>query len=223
MIIRMKSLAGDFQGATSAEFALVLPLLVIFLLGIIDLGRLLYTWNEAEKATQMGVRYAVVTGLVAEALKTHSFTVDGLTPGSSVPTTAFKHGECTIGRCQCVTGSLCSSIGNTLGYNDANFKAIVDEMARFLPILKNGSGQTDYSKVQIDYDSADVSGSGSGSGYNLGYVSDPNGLNVAPLVTVKLKNLTFSPFLFKLFGTSITLPDFKTTLTMEDGVGSQSY
>ena len=46
-------------GATAAEFAMVLPIVILFLLGTIDVGRLMWTWNKAEKATQFGARYAV--------------------------------------------------------------------------------------------------------------------------------------------------------------------
>ena len=49
------------QAASSAEFALVLPLLLVLLFGVIDAGRFMWEYNRAEKATQMGVRYAVVT------------------------------------------------------------------------------------------------------------------------------------------------------------------
>ncbi len=47
-------------GATAVEFALVLPLLLTFLLGIIDLSRMLYTWNAAHEAARAGARFAVV-------------------------------------------------------------------------------------------------------------------------------------------------------------------
>src|SRR3546814_1343600 len=58
------SLARNTRASSAAEFALVLPLLLIFLLGIIDVGRLMWTWNRAEKATQMGVRYAIAADMV---------------------------------------------------------------------------------------------------------------------------------------------------------------
>ena len=52
------------RGAVGAEFALVVPLAALVLSGIIDAGRLMWTWNRAEKATQMGVRYAVTTDMI---------------------------------------------------------------------------------------------------------------------------------------------------------------
>lgn len=48
------------KGATAVEFALVLMLFLMFLLGIVDFSRMLYTWNAANEATRAGARYAVV-------------------------------------------------------------------------------------------------------------------------------------------------------------------
>lgn len=48
------------KGATIVEFAVVLPLFLTFLLGVMEFSRLLYTWNAANEATREGARYAVV-------------------------------------------------------------------------------------------------------------------------------------------------------------------
>ncbi len=48
------------SGATAVEFALVLLVFLMFLLGILDFSRMLYTWNAATEATRYGARYAVV-------------------------------------------------------------------------------------------------------------------------------------------------------------------
>lgn len=47
-------------GATAVEFALVLLIFLTFLLGVVDLSRMLFTWNAAGEATRAGARYAVV-------------------------------------------------------------------------------------------------------------------------------------------------------------------
>jgi Flp pilus assembly protein TadG len=48
------------RGATAVEFALVLLFLLMFVLGVVDFSRMLFTWNAATEATRAGARYAVV-------------------------------------------------------------------------------------------------------------------------------------------------------------------
>ena len=56
----------------------------------------------------------------------------------------------------------------------------------------------------------------------LGYAGDPHGPDVAPLVTVRLKDMKFTPITFLLFGGEIDMPDFRAALTLEDGSGNYS-
>jgi hypothetical protein len=58
-------------------------------------------------------------------------------------------------------------------------------------------------------------------GSGLGFAGDPNGMEIAPLVTVKLTGLQFRP-ITSLLQLTFTMPDFRTTLTAEDASGSQS-
>ena len=55
------------NGATVIEFALVAVVFFTVLLGIMDFGRLLFTWNSAVEATRLGARVSVVCDKV-EAL-----------------------------------------------------------------------------------------------------------------------------------------------------------
>jgi Flp pilus assembly protein TadG len=48
------------RGSATVEYALVLIPFLMFLLGVLDFSRLLYTWNMANEATRAGARYAVV-------------------------------------------------------------------------------------------------------------------------------------------------------------------
>ena len=48
------------SGATVVEFALVLIIFLTFFLGILDIARMLWTWNAANEATRWGARVAVV-------------------------------------------------------------------------------------------------------------------------------------------------------------------
>lgn len=60
-------------------------------------------------------------------------------------------------------------------------------------------------------------------GYSgLGYAGDPNGPDVAPLVTVRIVNMSFQPITLILFNAAITLPSFSAALTLEDGQGNVS-
>lgn len=47
-------------GATAVEFAIVAALFLTVLLGIMDFGRILSTWNAAAEATRVGARVSVV-------------------------------------------------------------------------------------------------------------------------------------------------------------------
>ena len=53
-------LASAQRGGAAIEFALVSSLLFTVLFGIMEMGRLLWTWNAAVEATRLGARLAVV-------------------------------------------------------------------------------------------------------------------------------------------------------------------
>jgi Flp pilus assembly protein TadG len=57
---RLTPIARDERGAAAVEFALVLPILVVLAFGIIDFGRLLYTYNNLTSAVREGARFAAV-------------------------------------------------------------------------------------------------------------------------------------------------------------------
>src|SRR5688572_18038525 len=107
------NLFRDRRAASAAEFALVLPLLLLFLLGIVDAGRFMWEYNQAEKATQMGVRYAVVTDMVPQGLEDYSFALsDGILAGNSVPASNFEQATCNTTACTCTpSGGACSAAG----------------------------------------------------------------------------------------------------------------
>lgn len=199
------SLSKDVRAASAAEFALVLPLLLLFLLGMLDVGRLMWTWNRAEKATQMGVRYAIVTDMVAGGFASYGFVNNSdVTQGDAVSTTVFSSLDCNLAQnCSC-TGTGCESDWtlDTDAFND-----LVSRMQLFLPEIQPENVEVTYTNV------------------GLGYAGDPNGPDVAPLVTVKFRQdnpITFQPITFMLFNSSITLPDFSAALTLEDGSGTYS-
>ena len=190
----------DQRGASGAEFAMVLPLLLILLLGVFDAGRFLWEYNRAEKATQMGVRYAVATDPVAPGLASYSFAVDGtVVAGDPVPVTDFDYAECDESDCDpCVGGDICGVIG----HDPAAFANLVTRMNYMYPAIQSENVLVEYRNV------------------GLGYSGDPNGPDVAPLVTVRLTGLTFKPITTLLFGATMNMPDFRASLTLEDGSGA---
>lgn len=48
------------RGAAAVEFALVGVVFFMLLIGIVEMGRVLFTWNAAAEATRYGARVAVV-------------------------------------------------------------------------------------------------------------------------------------------------------------------
>jgi Flp pilus assembly protein TadG len=192
MIQQLASLFRDRKAASAAEFALVLPLLILFLFGIIDIGRFMWTLNSVEKATQMGVRYAVVSDPVANVINT-DFVDDYSIPGGDVvPNATFGSATCNNSNCT-VTGAA-SSVN---GRNATAFTDIVNWMQNFYPAIQASNVTVTYRNV------------------GLGYSGDPTGPDVSPLTTVAISGLQFRSLF--LFGGNLTLPVISASLTLEDG------
>ncbi|MFQ5766234.1 MAG: TadE/TadG family type IV pilus assembly protein, partial [Rhodospirillales bacterium] len=60
-------LAQDQRGAVAVEVAIVFGVLLVLTISLIEFALALWQWNSAEKATQLGVRYAVESDPVATA------------------------------------------------------------------------------------------------------------------------------------------------------------
>src|SRR3546814_2590501 len=74
----------------------------------------------------------------------------------------------------------------------AAYAALRDTMRRVLPAIQD-------SNVVVEYRAS-----------GLGFAGDPNGPDVAPIITVRLQNMTFTPVTLELFGASVNLPDFRS-------------
>ena len=80
MSFSLARLVKDDRASSAAEFALVVPLLLLLMFGIIDVGRYMWTLNQLEKTTQMGVRYAVVSDPVTSVINA-DFVDEASIPG----------------------------------------------------------------------------------------------------------------------------------------------
>lgn len=202
----MRRLIFHSGGASAAEFGIVLPLFILFLLGIVDVGRWMWTYNHLEKATQMGARMAVVTNAASgtEAAQTGIyapyFGVGGLTQGDVIPASAFGKITCTNSSCTCTT-SPCPGLG---AFSNADFNRVQQWMTLFYHEIAPAN-------VTIEYSSS-----------GLGFAGNPNGPDLAPIVTVRLSGMTFTPLACELVGCSFAMPAFVSSFTYEDGIGFQS-
>lgn len=192
----------DRSGSTAAEFALVLPLLLVLILAIIDGGRYLWEVNRAEKATQMGARLAVVTVPVSSGLVSQDYIgIGGLTQGDIIPASALGTMTCTRSSCSC--SGTCPT-NPTVADTNA-FDRIVTRMQA----------------IKQDIVAGDVSVIYKGSG--LGYAGNPHGMDISPIVTVEVTGAQFTPITTMVFGSpSFDLPTIRTTLTAEDSSGTAS-
>ncbi|MCL6684506.1 TadE/TadG family type IV pilus assembly protein [Sphingomonas alba] len=209
----LRPLMRSDSAATAAEFAMVLPVLLILLFGIIDTGRFLYEYNEAEKATQVGARVAIVTNVLSPELRDENYvgqTVGGkvIGPGDRIPAGALGTVLCTSASCTCAAGPCPSGVGtvDTATFNDI----LVARMQQIYPAIQPDN-------VQVRY-----------SGSGLGIAADPVGgsggaeqMQISPLITVTLTGVDFHPITSLMFAT-IGMPSFSTTLTAEDASGSYS-
>ena len=212
-MIAARQLLKSTSGASAAEFGLVLPLFLVLLFAVIDGGRFMWESNEAEKATQIGARIAIVTDVLAPGLRDEDYagkTVSGTTlkPGDLIPAAALGSVLCTSTGCICESGTCPTSLGTM---NAAAFTALVTRMKQMYPSIAS-------TNVQIRYQ---------GSGFGIAEASAGGGggateqMEISPLITVTLTGVQFRPlttFALK----SATMPDFSTTLTAEDASGSYS-
>lgn len=190
----IRRLLHDRSAASAAEFAMVLPLFLLILFGIIDAGRYMWTINRAEKAAQMGVRMAIVTDSVSSSIDADYVgeCSTPLTAGDPIPADCFSQITCSKpdASATCTAGTA----------SDAAFTRVAEHMRLFM-------GELQDSNVEIIY-----------SPSGLGYAGNPNGPDLAPLVTVRLTNMSFTPIL-TLALANVGLPEVRSSLTFEDGTG----
>jgi hypothetical protein len=205
-------LLGCRRGASAAEFAMVLPLLLLLIFGIIDGGRFVWEMNRAQKATQYGARFAAVTDMVPARLASYSFATDSevpaVPPGSAVPRTSFTSVSCTSSGCavgdpadDCKIGE--TPVGPNPGFDPEALSRIARRMRVIYPVIEDSNVRVTYCNV------------------GLGFAGDPYGPDVAPQIIISLTGLDFVPLTSLLLAT-IPLPASSGSMTLEDGIGNVS-
>ncbi len=206
----IQRLHGDQTGTTMIEFSIVMLLFFMLTFGLVEFGYMLWQYNSAAKAAQLGARLAAVSNPVWQDLPT--ITDDGA-PGSAWTTNynvtcSGANSSCSgtspggtnydatamqclvFGRSQ--SSPPCDTVCSEAGIDGEN--GICDRYSRIAP-----------ANVSITY-----------SHTNLGFSGRPGG--PVPTITLRLTGLQFN---FVALGVlaglqTVTMPDFVVTMTGED-------
>ena len=125
---RSHSLARDNRGNAAVEFALMMPLLLLLLSGLIDFGRAFFTSMELENSARAGAQYAFVNG--ADDLGTIENVVYGASSVAPEDLTvnATSYCGCPDGTVQPCTGGDCG------GFEPGTFVSIVAQTS-YIPLF----------------------------------------------------------------------------------------
>jgi Flp pilus assembly pilin Flp len=205
-----RCLIRDQRGISSVEFALVATVFFMMIFGIVDFSRAMWEWNAAAKATQAGVRYAVVSDIVSIDYKEFSGLSIGLNSGEKVPV-KDAGGNNVIAPIFCSDSDPGAGLAIGCGTSLGGLAAAKADAVAFLAIvvqMQKMDDRIEAHNVVIEY-----------RHIGLGFAGNPVGPDVDPLVTVKLRDMEFdfiTPGFTGIF--TLNLPDFAASLTGEDHV-----
>jgi len=204
----------DQTGTTTIEFTISALLFFLLTFGLVDFGYLLYQWNSASKAAQLGARMAAVSDPVWVPLTTLTSTGNA---GSARQTDYNVTCQGTN-----ATGSTGTCTGTAAGASLTYTSASATNMQRLVFGRNNGTAcgpigadgdpgmcnifdRITPENVRINYRKT-----------GLGFVGRPGG----PVPTITL-TVTGIPYQFIALGgllgfRQITMPDFTVTMTGED-------
>jgi hypothetical protein len=208
----LRRIGRDRSGTTTIEFTIVALLFFLLTFGITEFGYMLWQYNSAAKAAQLGARLAAVSNPVWQELP--SVTDDG-SPGSAwteeYDVTCTGGGECD--------GTAPSGTGPTIdndamqcliyGRNAANDPPCDDQCQETGIDGENGiCDRFPYlteENVSVEYKNT-----------GLGFAGRPTG--PVPTITVRLTGMTFDLIMVgALIGhDQVAMPDFAVTMTGED-------
>ena len=97
------------RGAAAVEFALVASIFLILLIGIMEMGRILFYWNSAAEATRLGARIAVVCDLSNANIKNSMKVMLPILQPSNIDV-SYQPSGCTVDTCEYVTVSILPTV-----------------------------------------------------------------------------------------------------------------
>lgn len=98
------------QGVAAVEFALVCAVFLMLLIGMMEMGRMLFYWNSAAEATRFGARMAVVCGQEDQDLvRTRMRERLSILPPGNISIN-YEPAGCTVDTCQSVTVSILAGV-----------------------------------------------------------------------------------------------------------------
>ncbi len=205
-----RCLIRDKRGVSCVEFVLVAAVFFMMIFGLIDFSRAMWEWNAAAKATQFGVRHAVVSDIVSIDYKDFSGLSVGLNAGNTVPI-KDSGGNDIIAPIFCSDSDPGAGLAIGCGTSLGGLSAAKADAVAFLAIvveMQKMYGRIEAHNVVVEY-----------RHIGMGFAGNPIGPDIDPLVTVKLRDMEFdfvTPGFTGIF--TLNLPDFAASLTGEDHV-----
>lgn len=93
------------RGVAAIEFALISALFFTLLIGIMEMGRVLFYWNSAAEATRLGARMAVVCDLNDAEIKSRMQAMLTILPTTKIDI-GYEPIGCNVNTCQSVKVSI---------------------------------------------------------------------------------------------------------------------
>jgi Flp pilus assembly protein TadG len=118
--VALRALAFREEGATAVEFAIVAPVLMTLLFGIMDFGRALWTYNIAVSALREAGRVAAVAGLTNTTATTCA-GVAAISTAAVSRATAYLDGTLGAGAPKGTPTASCVNGVITVGYVGNSF------------------------------------------------------------------------------------------------------
>jgi Flp pilus assembly protein TadG len=122
---RLRNLYADRRGNFAIEFALALPILLLLLVGLLDLGRMSIEKSALLQGAREGAQYGILAPSDTTNIQTTAQNATGI---SGATATASTFCECVSGT-QVACGSTCSGGGTAKQYvtvtTNASFRSVL--------------------------------------------------------------------------------------------------